>query len=98
MSPPAICCGTRPSLDITRPANPPMRIFRPLRSSGVLISLRNQPPIWQPELPAVLHAAVETERHRGPERECRIFAEIVIRGGVAHFDRAGGHRVRGLQA
>ena len=52
MSPPAICCGTTPSFCSTRPAKPPMRHFRPLRSSTVLISLRNQPPIWQPVLPA----------------------------------------------
>ena len=52
MSPPAICCGTTPSFCSTRPGNPPMRILRPLRSSTVLISLRNQPPIWQPVLPA----------------------------------------------
>ena len=40
------------------PAQPPMRIFRPLRSSTVLISLRNQPPIWQPVLPASSASAV----------------------------------------
>ena len=31
---------------------PPMRNFRPFRSATDLISLRNQPPIWQPVLPA----------------------------------------------
>ena len=31
---------------------PPMRNFSPCRSATVLISLRNQPPIWQPVLPA----------------------------------------------
>ena len=31
---------------------PPMRIFRPFRSATDLISLRHQPPIWQPVLPA----------------------------------------------
>ena len=51
MSPPAICCGTTPSLLITWPAKPPMRNFRPLRSSTLLISLRNQPPICAPVLP-----------------------------------------------
>jgi hypothetical protein len=34
------------------PANPPMRIFRPFRSSTDLISLRNQPPICAPVLAA----------------------------------------------
>src|ERR1700736_5392115 len=52
MSPPASCCGTTPSLEMTRPANPPIRILRPLRSDTSLISLRNQPPIWAPVLPA----------------------------------------------
>ena len=33
------------------PAQPPMRILRPLKSSTVLISLLNQPPIWLPVLP-----------------------------------------------
>ena len=34
------------------PAKPPTRNFRPLRSSTVLISLRNKPPICAPVLPA----------------------------------------------
>ena len=51
MSPPAICCGTTPSLVSTWPAKPPMRILRPLRSATVLISLRYQPPICAPVLP-----------------------------------------------
>src|ERR687885_821174 len=51
MSPPAICCGTTPSLAKTCPAMPAMRILRPLRSWAVFISLRNQPPIWAPVLP-----------------------------------------------
>ena len=34
------------------PAQPPMRILMPFRSSTVLISLRNQPPICVPVLPA----------------------------------------------
>jgi hypothetical protein len=50
MSPPASCWGTTPSLAMTWPANPPMRIFTPFMSSGVLISLRHQPPIWAPVL------------------------------------------------
>ena len=51
MSPPAICCGTEPSLAQTMPAMPAMRNFRPFMSSGLLISLRNQPPICAPVLP-----------------------------------------------
>ena len=35
---------------MTWPAKPPMRIFTPFMSSGVLISLRHQPPIWAPVL------------------------------------------------
>ena len=45
----------RRALAMTRPGKPPMRNLRPLRSSTVLISLRNQPPIWQPVLPAEQH-------------------------------------------
>ena len=52
MSPPAICCGTAPSFSITRPARPPMRIFRPFMSATEVISFRNQPPICAPVLPA----------------------------------------------
>ncbi len=33
---------------MTWPAKPPMRIFTPFMSSGVLISLRHQPPICAP--------------------------------------------------
>ena len=51
MSPPAICCGTTPSLLHTWPANAGDAELQPLRSSSVLISLRNQPPIWAPVLP-----------------------------------------------
>ena len=51
MSPPAICCGTTPTFCSTWPAMPPMRNLRPERSATVLISLRNQPPIWVPVLP-----------------------------------------------
>ena len=36
------------------PAKPPMRNLRPLRSSSDLISLRNQPPICAPVLPAAV--------------------------------------------
>src|SRR5215831_5645931 len=46
MSPAASCCGTTPSLPRMRPAKPPTRNFKPFMSSRVLISLRNQPPIW----------------------------------------------------
>ncbi len=52
MSGAAMFCGTTPSLATIRPAMPPIRIFRPFRSATVLISLRYQPPIWQPVLPA----------------------------------------------
>ena len=38
--------------DITCPPNPGIRIFNPCRSARVLISLRNQPPIWVLVLPA----------------------------------------------
>jgi hypothetical protein len=51
MSLPGICWGTTPSLASTWPAKPPQRNLRPLRSATVLISLRNQPPIWAPVLP-----------------------------------------------
>src|ERR1041384_4571328 len=51
MSPPAICCGTRPSFCKVLPAQPPMRILRPEKSEGSLISLLNQPPICAPVLP-----------------------------------------------
>jgi hypothetical protein len=47
-------CGTTPSLAIASPNRPPpMRIFRPFRSATDLISLRYQPPIWVPVLPAL---------------------------------------------
>jgi len=36
---------------ITRPAKPPMRNFRPLKSAADLISLRYQPAICAPVLP-----------------------------------------------
>jgi len=32
---------------------PPRRIFKPLKSSGLFISLRYQPPIWVPVLSAL---------------------------------------------
>ncbi len=51
MSPPASTCTVAPSLLITWPPRPGMRIFRPFRSSAVAISRWNQPPIWAPVLP-----------------------------------------------
>src|SRR3954449_1797226 len=51
MSPPAICCGTPPTLAMIVPANPPTRNLRPLKSSIDLISFRNQPPICAPVEP-----------------------------------------------
>ena len=51
MSEPAICCGIAPMRDRISPPMPAMRIFRPLMSSSVLISLRYQPPICTPVLP-----------------------------------------------
>jgi hypothetical protein len=54
MSPPAICCGTAPSFWNTWPAMPAMRNFRPCTSATLLISLRNQPPICVPVLPAAM--------------------------------------------
>ncbi len=51
MSPPAICCGTTPTFCMILPAKPPSLNFRPLRSSILVIGLRNQPPIWQLVLP-----------------------------------------------
>src|SRR3546814_1425925 len=42
-SPPAISWADAPSLLITLPPRPEIRIFRPWKSSGVLISLLNQP-------------------------------------------------------
>src|SRR6202022_1317997 len=44
-----------------------------------------------------LHPAVEPERHAGAEGEGRVLAEIVVRGGVTHFDRAALHRIGGLE-
>src|SRR5258706_448818 len=51
MSGAPISCGTTPSFASTRPAIPPILIFMPFRSATDLISLRNQPPIWQPVFP-----------------------------------------------
>src|SRR3954447_18022098 len=51
MSPPAICCGTPPTLEMMVPAKPPTRNFKPRKSTIDLISFRNQPPIWAPVLP-----------------------------------------------
>ena len=48
--------------------------------------------------PGGLHAAVEPERHRGAQGECRILAEVIVRRGVAHLDRAVLHGIGGLQA
>src|SRR5215211_9013647 len=45
------------------------------------------------EHPSVDHALVEPERQRRAEREGRVLADIVVRGRVAHLDRAVGHRV-----
>ncbi len=45
--------GTTPRRRRILPAKPPTRNFRPRRSSTVLISLRNQPPIWQAVPPKV---------------------------------------------
>ena len=42
------------SFSTTLPARPAMRIFTPLKSSTVLISLRNQPPICAPVLPEIM--------------------------------------------
>jgi hypothetical protein len=47
--------------------------------------------------PGGLHATVETERDRGAEGESRILAEIIVRRGVAHLDRAGLHGIGRLQ-
>jgi len=52
MSAAAICWVTTPTRASTCPPSPEMRNLRPLRSSTELISLRNHPPIWQPEPPA----------------------------------------------
>ena len=43
MSPGGSSCVWTPSFCITRAPRPKKRIFRPLRSSTVLISLRNHP-------------------------------------------------------
>src|SRR5438477_8961770 len=51
MSPATICCGTPPTLAMMVPAKPPTRNLRPFKSSLVLISFRNQPPICAPVLP-----------------------------------------------
>jgi len=48
--------------------------------------------------PGGLHAAVETERHGGAERESGVLAEIIVGRGVAHLDGAALHRVGRLQA
>ena len=43
-------------------------------------------------------AAVEAERHGGVEGEGDVLADIVVRRGVAHLDRAVLHGVEHLQA
>ena len=45
--------------------------------------------------PGILHARVEPERDRRAECKGRVFAEIIVGRGVAHFDRAVLHRVGG---
>ena len=52
MSGPPICCVTTPSFWSALPPYPAMRNLSPFRSSTLRISLRNQPPIWLPVLPA----------------------------------------------
>jgi len=52
ISPPGRVTGVTPSLASTRPWLPGARNFRPLRSSTERISLRNQPSICVPVLPA----------------------------------------------
>ena len=48
-------CATTPSLAMDSPNTPPpKRIFRPLKSSGLFISLRYQPPIWVPVFSALM--------------------------------------------
>src|SRR5210317_1755725 len=53
--PPGRDTGEAPSLAITSPPRPGIRIFRPLKSSAEFISLRNQPPICTPVLPQGRH-------------------------------------------
>ena len=59
------------------------------------ISFWPSPTVNQP----VLQARVRSERHRSAEqREGRVLAEVVVRGGVAHLDGAVLHRIEDLQA
>lgn len=59
MSLPAICCGIAPSFWYTMLSKPGVRMRRPLKSSGVRICLRNQPPICAPVLPQGIAMALK---------------------------------------
>ena len=45
-----------------------------------------------------MHAAVESERHRGAEGEGGVLAKIIVGRGVAHLDGAVLHGIGRLQA
>src|ERR671912_565993 len=73
MSAPPSCCATAPTLLKIWPPMPPMRNFRPWRSCTLRISLRNQPPICAPVLPAVM--------------PCTPCSRQTGAGGVQHLQR-----------
>src|ERR1700694_3147301 len=85
MSPPAICCGTRPSFCITTPAEPPMRILRPFMSATVFRYLRKNP-------------RIEAERDRTGKNKRRILAEEIVGRGMAALNGCVLYRVEHLQA
>src|SRR5205814_9259806 len=48
--------------------------------------------------PALVQARVRSERDRSAEREGRVLAEVVVRGGVADLDAAVLHSIDELQS
>src|SRR5262249_62063243 len=50
------------------------------------------------EHPGVDHPLVQAERQRSAEREGRVLADVIVRGGVTHLDGAAGRGIDGLQA
>ena len=48
--------------------------------------------------PGILLAAIHAEGHDRAEGKSRVFTDIIIRRGVAHFDRGILHGIKRLQA
>ena len=92
MSPPAICCGTTPSFAITSPAKPPMRIFRPLRSS-TRVDLLAEPAA---HLGAGIAARHAVDALRGVELVQQVDAAAVVQPGVL-LARVEAERHRGAE-